>query len=116
MNAMNIWLWCSKQLQEERTKNMKINMSTEACKAHNVTNADYIAAGLEEAWEPNDEQLKREEKARTEAAAGKVSFKGCCGTYTNAQWAQIADLREGQRKDYLALVSTFDSANKVEAR
>jgi hypothetical protein len=50
---------------------MKVEKSSEACTKHNAVNAEYISAGLVEAWDPSDAILLQEAKAEQQRQAGK---------------------------------------------
>lgn len=59
---------------------MKVNKTSEACGKFNVMNADSIAAGLMEAWEPDDAMV-RQELASKARASSEEAFKKLAGQF-----------------------------------
>ena len=69
---------------------MKVHKSSEECAKFNALNAEYIATGLVEANEPNDQVLANEAKAAAEKAAGVKRFTAKVGIL-HAIWLALPE-------------------------
>lgn len=97
---------------------MKVNKTTEACKAYNETNADAIGSGLMDAWEPDDAMLKQEARQKAQAKS-EADFHRLAGqfwmlvmTHLSAEDAKVFEMP--QLHPHLSYLFSNDNPSTTE--